>query len=220
MVYYGLKLLSPDYFYPTACLICLVIGRLDRQLLDRRRHPRIGLMGVAREMGLDPAITAGAVISGAYFGDKLSPLSGTANLACAAAGSDLYDACRASRCGPPCPRSSSRSCSSGASAPPWSSTPAGRHGAHRGRLPALADALPPAGARPRAGAHALAALRRHLPRCARGRRPRRRRRARAGRSPSPATGCRMRPRAPQGRLGHPRQAATSPRPASPPSTSC
>ena len=40
MVYYGLQLLSPDYFYPTACLICLVGRRLDRQLLDRRRHPR------------------------------------------------------------------------------------------------------------------------------------------------------------------------------------
>jgi NhaC family Na+:H+ antiporter len=56
----------------------------------------IGLMGISAEMDLDPSITAGAVISGAYFGDKLSPLSGTANLACAAAGSDLYDHVRES----------------------------------------------------------------------------------------------------------------------------
>jgi NhaC family Na+:H+ antiporter len=48
-------------------------------------------MGIAAKMGLDPAITAGAVISGAYFGDKSSPLSDTTNLACAAAGAKLYD---------------------------------------------------------------------------------------------------------------------------------
>jgi Na+:H+ antiporter, NhaC family len=90
MVYYGLQLLSPDYFYPTACLICLVVAVSIGSSWTVAGTLGIGLMGVAREMGLDPAVTAGAVISGAYFGDKLSPLSGTANLACAAAGSDLY----------------------------------------------------------------------------------------------------------------------------------
>jgi NhaC family Na+:H+ antiporter len=90
MVYYGLQLLSPDYFYPTACLICLVTAVSIGSSWTVAGTLGIGLMGVAREMGLDPAITAGAIISGAYFGDKLSPLSGTANLACAAAGSDLY----------------------------------------------------------------------------------------------------------------------------------
>lgn len=91
MVYYGLKLLDPDYFYPTACLICLVTAVSIGSSWTVAGTLGIGLMGVAREMGLDPAITAGAVISGAYFGDKLSPLSGTANLACAAAGSNLYE---------------------------------------------------------------------------------------------------------------------------------
>ncbi len=91
MVYFGLKLLSPDYFYPTACLICLVVAVSIGSSWTVAGTIGIGLMGVAREMGLDPAVTAGAVISGAYFGDKLSPLSGTANLACAAAGSDLYE---------------------------------------------------------------------------------------------------------------------------------
>ena len=91
MVYYGLKLLSPDYFYPTACLICLAVAMSIGSSWTVAGTLGIGLMGIARQMGLDPAITAGAVISGAYFGDKLSPLSGTANLACAAAGADLYD---------------------------------------------------------------------------------------------------------------------------------
>lgn len=91
MVYYGLKLLSPDYFYPTACLICLVVAVSIGSSWTVAGTLGIGLIGVSREMGLDAAITAGAVISGAYFGDKLSPLSGTANLACAAAGSNLYD---------------------------------------------------------------------------------------------------------------------------------
>jgi NhaC family Na+:H+ antiporter len=90
MVYYGLQLLSPDYFDPTACLICLVVAVSIGSSWTVAGTLGIGLMGVAREMGLDPAITAGAIISGAYFGDKLSPLSGTANLACAAAGADLY----------------------------------------------------------------------------------------------------------------------------------
>jgi NhaC family Na+:H+ antiporter len=91
MVYYGLQLLSPDYFYPTTCLICLVVAVSIGSSWTVAGTLGIGLMGVAREMGLDPAITAGAVISGAYFGDKLSPLSGTANLACAAAGANLYE---------------------------------------------------------------------------------------------------------------------------------
>jgi NhaC family Na+:H+ antiporter len=91
MVYYGVQLLSPDYFYPTACLICLVVAVSIGSSWTVAGTLGIGLMEIAREMGLDPAVTAGAVISGAYFGDKLSPLSGTANLACAAAGSNLYD---------------------------------------------------------------------------------------------------------------------------------
>ena len=90
MVYYGVQLLSPDFFYPTACLICLVVAVSIGSSWTVAGTLGIGLMGIAREMGLDPAVTAGAVISGAYFGDKLSPLSGTANLACAAAGSNLY----------------------------------------------------------------------------------------------------------------------------------
>ena len=96
MVYYGLKLLSPDYFYMTACLICAVIALSIGSSWTVAGTIGIGLMGIADKMGLDPAITAGAVISGAYFGDKSSPLSDTANLACAAAGANLYDHVRES----------------------------------------------------------------------------------------------------------------------------
>ncbi|HWK63388.1 MAG TPA: Na+/H+ antiporter NhaC family protein [Rhizobiaceae bacterium] len=96
MVYYGLKLLSPDYFYMTACLICAVIALSIGSSWTVAGTIGIGLMGIAEKMGLDPAITAGAVISGAYFGDKSSPLSDTANLACAAAGANLYEHVRES----------------------------------------------------------------------------------------------------------------------------
>jgi Na+:H+ antiporter, NhaC family len=88
MVYYGLQLLSPNYFYMTTALICglvaLSIGSSWTVVAT------IGLVGVAVNMGLSPAVTAGAVISGAYFGDKSSPLSDTANLAAAVAGAGLY----------------------------------------------------------------------------------------------------------------------------------
>ena len=96
MVYYGLQLLNPDYFYMTACLICAVVALSIGSSWTVAGTIGIGLMGVAQKMGLDPAITAGAVISGAYFGDKSSPLSDTANLACAAAGANLYDHVRES----------------------------------------------------------------------------------------------------------------------------
>jgi NhaC family Na+:H+ antiporter len=96
MVYFGLKLLNPDYFYLTTCAICAVVALSIGSSWTVAGTIGIGLMGVAEKMGLDPAITAGAVISGAYFGDKASPLSDTANLACAAAGANLYDHIRES----------------------------------------------------------------------------------------------------------------------------
>ncbi|WP_368911268.1 hypothetical protein [Taklimakanibacter deserti] len=67
MVYYGLMLLSPDYFYMTTCLICAVVAVSIGSSWTVAGTIGIGLMGVAQKMGLDPAITAGAVISGAYF---------------------------------------------------------------------------------------------------------------------------------------------------------
>lgn len=91
MVYYGLQLLNADYFYVTTTLICAVVALSIGSSWTVAGTIGIGLMGISQEMGLNPAITAGAVISGAYFGDKSSPLSDATNLACVAAGSRLYD---------------------------------------------------------------------------------------------------------------------------------
>jgi NhaC family Na+:H+ antiporter len=90
MVYYGLRLLSPNYFYVTAAAICAVVSVSIGSSWTVTGTIGIGLMGIAHGMGLNPAIAAGAIISGAYFGDKSSPLSDSANLAAAAAGVDLY----------------------------------------------------------------------------------------------------------------------------------
>jgi NhaC family Na+:H+ antiporter len=90
MVYYGLTLLSPHYFYATTTLICGIVALAIGSSWTVVGTIGIGLMGIATNMGLDPAITAGAVISGAYFGDKASPLSDTANLAAMTAGVNLY----------------------------------------------------------------------------------------------------------------------------------
>ena len=90
MVYYGLQLLSPNYFFVTACAICAIVAASIGSSWTVVGTIGIGFMGIAANMGLNPAIAAGAIISGAYFGDKSSPLSDSANLAAAAAGVDLY----------------------------------------------------------------------------------------------------------------------------------
>ncbi|HQR22972.1 MAG TPA: Na+/H+ antiporter NhaC [Burkholderiaceae bacterium] len=90
MVYYGLQLLSPNYFYVTAAAICGLVAISIGSSWTVAGTIGIGLMGIADNMGLNPAIAAGAVISGAYFGDKSSPLSDSANLAAASAGVELY----------------------------------------------------------------------------------------------------------------------------------
>ena len=90
MVYYGLQLLSPNFFYMTACAICAVISFSIGSSWTVVGTIGVGLMGIAANMNLSPAITAGAVISGAYLGDTTSPLSDSANLAAASAEVDLY----------------------------------------------------------------------------------------------------------------------------------
>ena len=90
MVYYGLQLLSPNYFYFTAAIICGLVSLSIGSSWTVVGTIGIGLMGIAYNMELNPAIAAGAIISGAYFGDKSSPLSDSANLAAAAAGAELY----------------------------------------------------------------------------------------------------------------------------------
>ena len=90
MVYYGLQLLNPNYFYATVCAVCAIVALSIGSSWTVVGTIGIGFMGIADNMGLSPAITAGAVISGAYFGDKSSPLSDSANLAAATAGVNLY----------------------------------------------------------------------------------------------------------------------------------
>jgi Na+:H+ antiporter, NhaC family len=90
MIYYGVQLLSPTVFYPTACLICALVSLSVGSSWTTAGTIGIGLIGVAQGLGLSPEITAGAVISGAYFGDKMSPLSETTNLAPAVAGVELF----------------------------------------------------------------------------------------------------------------------------------
>jgi Na+:H+ antiporter, NhaC family len=96
MVYYALGVLSPNYFYLSACVVCALVACSIGSSWTVVATIGLGLMGVAAEMDLSPAITAGAVISGAYFGDKASPLSDTVNLAAAATGAQLFDHIRAS----------------------------------------------------------------------------------------------------------------------------
>jgi NhaC family Na+:H+ antiporter len=96
MVYYGLQIMQPNFFYATTALICAVVAISIGSSWTVAGTIGIGMMGIAETMNLSPAITAGAIISGAYFGDKASPLSDTANLATAAAGSELFSHIRES----------------------------------------------------------------------------------------------------------------------------
>jgi NhaC family Na+:H+ antiporter len=90
MIYFGLKLLDPSFFFLATCLICAVTSLATGSSWTTAGTVGIGLIGVATGLGLSPAITAGAVVSGAYFGDKMSPLSDTTNLAAAVTGTDLF----------------------------------------------------------------------------------------------------------------------------------
>ncbi|MEH6909792.1 MAG: Na+/H+ antiporter NhaC [Oceanicoccus sp.] len=90
MISYGLALLSPQVFYPASCLICAVVALSIGSSWTVAGTIGIGLIGVAQSMGLSLEITAGAIISGAYLGDKLSPLSDTTNLAASVAGAELF----------------------------------------------------------------------------------------------------------------------------------
>jgi len=91
MIYYGVQILNPDFFYAASAMICAIIAISIGSSWTVAGTLGIGLMGIAGSFDLSPSITAGAIISGAYFGDKLSPMSDTTNLASAATGVDLFD---------------------------------------------------------------------------------------------------------------------------------
>jgi len=90
MIYYGLKVLHPSIFLPSCIIICAIISLATGSSWTTSATVGIALIGIGKALGLPPGMIAGAVISGAYFGDKLSPLSDTTNLAPAMAGGDLF----------------------------------------------------------------------------------------------------------------------------------
>ncbi|MCF2947144.1 Na+/H+ antiporter NhaC [Paraglaciecola aquimarina] len=91
LIYYGLDLLNPSMFYAATCLICAVVAMSIGSSWTTAATVGVALMGVSIGMGMSEAVTAGAVVSGAYFGDKVSPLSETTNLAPAIAGTNLFE---------------------------------------------------------------------------------------------------------------------------------
>ena len=91
MVYYGLKIISPKYIAVTSFLVTALISICTGTSWGSAGTIGVALMGVAAGMGAPLPLVAGAIVSGAYFGDKMSPLSDTTNLAPIAAGAKLYD---------------------------------------------------------------------------------------------------------------------------------
>lgn len=90
MIYYGLQILSPAIFLPATLVICAVISIATGSSWTTSATVGIALIGIGGALGFPLGMIAGAVISGAYFGDKLSPMSDTTNLAPAMAGTDLF----------------------------------------------------------------------------------------------------------------------------------
>ena len=91
MIYYGVQILNPNIFYAASAAICAIVALSIGSSWTVAGTLGIGLMGIAGSFELSPTITAGAIVSGAYFGDKLSPMSDTTNLASAATGVELFD---------------------------------------------------------------------------------------------------------------------------------
>jgi NhaC family Na+:H+ antiporter len=90
MIYYGLQILHPSIFLPACILICAIISLATGSSWTTSATVGIALIGIGKVLGIPVGMVAGAVISGAYFGDKLSPLSDTTNLAPAMAGGELF----------------------------------------------------------------------------------------------------------------------------------
>ncbi|MBM7622626.1 Na+/H+ antiporter NhaC [Sporohalobacter salinus] len=91
MIYYGLKILSPEIFLVASVIICAITSIGTGSSWGTVGTVGIALMGIGEGLGMPMPIVAGAILSGSYFGDKMSPLSDTTNLAPAMAGADLYD---------------------------------------------------------------------------------------------------------------------------------
>ena len=90
MIYYGLKILNPTIFLFAAVLVCSIVSLATGSSWSTVATVGIALLGIGKALNINEGVVAGAIISGAYFGDKMSPLSDTTNLAPAMAGTDLF----------------------------------------------------------------------------------------------------------------------------------
>ncbi len=90
MIYYGLSILAPSVFYAAACVVCAAVALATGSSWTTASTVGIALVGIATAYDLNLGLAAGAILSGAYFGDKMSPLSETTNLAPAVAGTELF----------------------------------------------------------------------------------------------------------------------------------
>ncbi|MEM9001750.1 MAG: Na+/H+ antiporter NhaC [Bacteroidota bacterium] len=90
MIYYGLQILNPTIFLAACVIICAIISIATGSSWTTAATVGIALIGIGEALGISLGMTAGAVLSGAYFGDKMSPLSDTTNLAPAMAGGELF----------------------------------------------------------------------------------------------------------------------------------
>jgi Na+:H+ antiporter, NhaC family len=90
MIYYGLKILNPTIFLFASCIVCCIVSMATGSSWGTIATVGIALLGIGQALGISTGLIGGAIISGAYFGDKISPLSDTTNLAPAMAGTDLF----------------------------------------------------------------------------------------------------------------------------------
>ena len=90
MIYYGLQILNPTIFLVAAVVVCAVVAVATGSSWSTVATVGIALLGIGKALGLSEGVIGGAIISGSYFGDKMSPLSDTTNLAPAMAGTDLF----------------------------------------------------------------------------------------------------------------------------------
>lgn len=91
MIYYGLQILSPTFFLAASLILCSIVSLATGSSWTTAGTVGVALIGIAQGLGVSLPLAAGAIISGAYFGDKISPLSDTTNLAPAMAGAKLFD---------------------------------------------------------------------------------------------------------------------------------
>lgn len=89
-IYYGMKIIHPKFFLATACVVCAVVSMMTGSSWTTIATIGLALVGIGKAQGFDPGLVAGAIVSGSYFGDKMSPLSDTTVLASSVTGTPLF----------------------------------------------------------------------------------------------------------------------------------